>query len=538
VPQQGDPDPQSKPLRQWRSVRCAWKLRHVARCAGVAPLAHTLLVFAAALQCVAVAYGVYLLTRFRGASAAWLCLLGAMTSMLAWRLVVLSGISPPDYFNPLIAIWGSTFMVAAMFLFGREVTARQRAEAERDTLLDSERAARANAERASRAKDDFLATLSHELRSPLAAILGWCAVMQKARRPEDLAHGLQVIHRNAQAQTRLVDDLLDVTRMRAGTLHLEFASVGLDAPVLAALQAVRPAADAKSLSIEFIAEPAVPTVNADTDRLQQVATNLVVNAVKFTPPGGRIVVRVGTQEERARLVVEDTGQGIPAEFLPHVFVPFRQADGSTTRRHGGLGLGLSIVEHLVRMHGGEVRVESPGEGRGTTFTVLLPLAGKASGRRSPEEHAAARESIALLLEGIRVLVVDDEDDVRSAVTRLLEQRGAIVASLPSGEGIESALASHRPHVLLFDIGMPGEDGYVLIRRVRQLESRDGGSTPAVSLTAHARNEDRARALASGFQQHLAKPIDVPLLVSTIHALAQVESGGSREALPPVASGVS
>jgi signal transduction histidine kinase/ActR/RegA family two-component response regulator len=498
-------------------------------------VAHTLLVFAAALQAIAVAYGVYLLSRRRGATGAWLCLLGAMTSMLAWRLVVLSGATPPAFFNPLIAIWGSTFMVAAMFLFGREVTARQRAEAERDALLDSERAARANAERASRAKDDFLATLSHELRSPLAAILGWCAVMRKARRPEDVAYGLEVVQRNAQAQARLVDDLLDVTRMRSGTLHLEFAPLALDAPVLAALQAVRPAADAKSLSLEFTAEQPVPVVSADADRLQQVATNLVVNAVKFTPPGGKIVLRVGTSEGRARLVVSDTGQGIAADFLPHVFAPFRQADGSSTRSHGGLGLGLSIVEHLVRMHGGEVRVESAGPGQGTTFTVLLPLAADGAAHGGSEGRASHRDGTPTLLDGVRVLLVDDEDDVRSAVARLLEQHGAVVASLASGAGIRNVLETHRPHVLLFDIGMPGEDGYALIRRVRQLPASSGGTTPAISLTAHARNEDRTRAMAAGFQEHLAKPVDVPLLVRTIRALAEREANGTDDAAAPAAA---
>ena len=488
----------------------------------------TLLIVAALLQLVAVGYGLLLLSRLRGATGAWLCLLGAMASMLAWRVFVVTGYTPPPYFNPFIAIWGSTFMVAAMFLFGREVRQRLRVEAERDVLLDSERAARVQAEQASRAKDEFLATLSHELRSPLSAILGWCTVLQQHGRGStaEFARGLEVIERNARAQTRLVDDLLDVTRMRAGALHLERGPCLLADPVWAAVQAARPKADFKGVALDFAVDRGVPLVDADTDRLEQVATNLVVNAIKFTPPGGRVAVHVRAEGDSAVLEVADTGEGIDPAFLPHVFEPFRQADASSARRHGGLGLGLSIVSHLVRLHGGEVRADSPGLGRGATFVVRLPAT-----------HAGAGHAVALpvrdgarpaeaTLRGLRVLVVDDEADVRSAVARLLEHAGADVTCLESGATIAAVLVAWRPDVLVCDLGMPGEDGYSLVRRVRALPAAEGGRIPAISLTAHARHEDRARALAAGFDEHLPKPIDLPQLLHAIRRLADAVQPGS------------
>jgi signal transduction histidine kinase/CheY-like chemotaxis protein len=422
----------------------------------------------------------------------------------------------------LIAIWGSTFMVASMFLFGREVTSRRRIEAERDALLASERTARIEAERASRAKDEFLATLSHELRSPLSAILGWCAVLRHSHKsPGDVAHGIDVIERNARAQSRLVDDLLDVTRMRTGALHLDAVAIALEVPVTAAVEAARPMAAAKSLTLEYHRDPVVPKVTGDADRLEQIATNLIVNAIKFTPVGGRVEVSVSAVGPQAQLVVSDNGEGIDAEFLPQVFSRFKQGDTSRTRRYGGLGLGLAIVDHLVRMHGGEVKAESPGLGQGARFTVRLPRAAEAGLHEllkvRPEQ--VTDPVIGHALEGIRVLIVDDEADVRAAVSKLLEQYGAVVDCLESGAAIREKLTEFRPDVLLCDIGMPNEDGYSLIRRVRSLPAGEGGQTPAVSLTAHARNEDRSRALASGFSEHLPKPIDVPRLVATIRSLA-------------------
>ena len=442
-----------------------------------------------------------------------------MLSMFAWRVVVVLPIEPPAYFNPLIAIWGSTCMVVAMGLFGREVALRRRAESERDALLQSERAARSEAERAIRLKDDFLATLSHELRTPLAAILGWCAVLRSAfdlRGERERA--LDTIERNARTQARLIEDLLDMTRLQAGALHLAFETVALDAPVRAALQGVRPAADAKGVAIDLATDASAPHVRGDVDRLQQVTANLLVNAVKFTPTGGKVTVTVRATGSHAELVVADTGQGIDAEFLPHVFTRFRQADGTTTRMHGGLGLGLSIVASLVRLQGGEVTVASAGSGKGATFTVRLPLASEAARVPSAAPSLVAASSSNALLAGVRVLMIDDEADMRSALSLLLEQMGAQVVALDSGNGLESALEAHRPDVLVLDISMPAEDGYALIRRVRKLPASAGGNVPAISLTAHARTEDRARAFSAGFQRHLPKPIDVPSLVTAIQEL--------------------
>ena len=482
-----------------------------------------LLVIAALLQCGAVAYGVYLLTRRSGAMGAWLFLLGAMVSMLVWRVMVVTHITPPPFFNPLIAIWGSTCMVGAMFLFGREVQARKRAEDERDALLESERAARIVAEEASRAKDEFLATLSHELRSPLAAILGWCNILQRSATSAstsssvvEVGHGLTVIERNARAQSRLVDDLLDVTRMRSGKLELEAETLPMGVPVRAAIQAVSPRAASKQVTLTSQIEGDGPSVVGDIDRLRQVVSNLLENAVRFTPAGGCVTVTLSERDGCVELAVADTGEGIDPDFVPHVFTRFRQADGSTRRRHGGLGIGLSIVDHLVRMHGGRVRAESKGTGQGATFIVTLPATvARVAKDKAPDPLPPL---IGQPLQGLRLLLVDDEEDVRRAATRILEQLGATVTAAASGEHIREQLVATRPQVLIFDVGMPVEDGYSLISRVRQFPAAEGGRIPAISLTAHARSEDRNRALLAGFNEHLPKPIDIPQLVTTILAL--------------------
>ena len=494
-------------------------------------MTRTLLILATGLQAIAVGYGVFLVSRRRGATWAWLFLLGAMLSMLVWRGFVMTGTELPGFFNPLIAVWGSSCMLAAMLFFAREVARRERAEAERDELLASERAARTEAERANRLKDEFLATLSHELRTPLAAILGWCTILQqKGTAPADAGRAIDVIERNARAQTRLVDDLLDATRIQAGTLQLDLGPVQLDGPVRSAIEAVRPNAEAKGLSLRLRCEGDPPVVVGDAGRLQQVVCNLLVNAVKFTPSGGSIEVCVTASADRAEIVVRDDGEGIDAEFLPHLFTRFRQADSSVARRHGGLGLGLAIVASLVRLHGGEVHADSDGPGRGATFSVTLPLE-KGATRPTPPVLAGV-EAVSTRAErplaGMRIVVVDDEADVRGAVSGLLEQMGVDVVALETGAAIESYLASLRPHLLLIDIGLPGEDGYALIRRIRALPPSSGGDVPAVSLTAHARNEDRARAIASGFQEHLPKPIDVPLLIATARRLSapsEVQANG-------------
>ncbi len=487
-----------------------------------------LLLLAAALQAVAVAYGLVLRSR-RRAAGAWSFLLGAMLSMLAWRVVVLLDIAPPPFFNPAIAIWGSTCMVIAMFLFGQEGARRERAEAERDALLSSERQARSDAERASLLKDEFLATLSHELRTPLASILGWCSLLRLKRdNPAEVDRALDTIERNANVQVRLVDDLLDATSIQAGKLQLDRRRVRLDDVVRTAVEMSRPAAQAKGIALEF-AESVPALVDGDASRLQQIVINLLSNAVKFTPAHGHVRVAVAVEDTRAILTVRDDGAGIDPAFVPHVFTRFRQGDSSTTRLHGGLGLGLAIVSSLVERHGGTVRAESEGPGRGATFTVVLPLATAVTASARDENTPGVLPAGAVALNGLRVLVVDDAADVRAMVTRLLEAQGAVVAGLESGLAIESTLSTFRPDVLIIDIGMPVEDGYALIRRIRRLPAAAGGAVPALSLTAHARNEDRARAIDSGFQAHLPKPLDLPLLVSTLSALGVPGQAGRRDA---------
>jgi signal transduction histidine kinase/CheY-like chemotaxis protein len=480
-------------------------------------VAHLLLIFAALLQTLAVVYGIVLLRRRQGAAAGWLFLLGAMASMLAWRVFVVLGIKAPPYFNPSIAIWGSTCMVAAMYFFGREGELRVKAEAERDALLASERAARETAERASRLKDDFLATASHELRTPLSVILSWCAILKTGRTGKvENDRAIEIIERNARIQSRLVDDLLDMTRMQAGNLQLELRAVPLDAPVRAAMLSVTPAADGKNIQMSFTVSGQPPVVSGDPGRLQQIAGNLLTNAIKFTHIGGRIEVSIDSVGERARLTVRDDGEGIDAEFLPRLFGRFQQADSSTTRRHGGLGLGLSIVANLARMHGGTVHASSAGKGMGATFVVELPLTSQEVAAASVLHEVNADSA----LTGVRVLLVDDEQDVRDATSALLEQLGAEVRALGSPRDVLAEIAGFQPQVLILDIGMPDEDGYAVMRRIRQPANEQALKLPAISLTAHAREEDRARALAAGFQDHLPKPIEVSRLAGAIRRLAR------------------
>ena len=309
--------------------------------------------------------------------------------------------------------------------------------------------------------------------------------------------------------------------MQSGSLHLERTLVPLDVPVAAAIEAVSPSAQPRSIAIELECVEPPPVVNGDASRLQQIVSNLLVNAIKFSADGGRISVVIRAREQWAELVVKDQGRGIDPEFMPRLFQPFRQAESGASRQHGGLGLGLSIVSSLVTLHGGRVEAASDGPGKGATFTVMLPR------ELAPSTAPAVRADVVLAptplqLGGLRVLLVDDEADVRDAVSRVLERAGAVVLALPSGATIETAMADFRPDVLLLDIGMPGEDGYSLIRRIR---SFDGARVPAVSLTAHARDEDRAHALASGFQAHLPKPVQFAVLIRTLD-----EVGGAKPRL--------
>ena len=500
-----------------------------------------LLVVATTLQIAAVVYCAILLRRHRNAAAPWLCLLGALVSMLVWRIVMTTGITPSPVFNTTIAIWGSVGAVLAMFFFGREIARRERAEAERDRLLASERAARSEAEQASRVKDDFMATLSHELRSPLAAMLGWCSIARKGELPADVARAIDTIERNARIQTRLVDDLLDATRMQAGSLHLELGPVALDVPVLAAIEGVGPSAESKRLRIRYTCAEPAPIVIGDASRLQQIASNLLVNAVKFTPEGKSIDVTVASRHDYAELIVVDEGIGIDSAFKPQLFQRFRQADTGTARRHGGLGLGLSIVSSLVKLHHGEVHATSDGPGKGATFVVRLPLSRTDAvwppvDAQGPSMSTEDPPSVA----GIRVILVDDEADVRGAIAGLLERAGAKVLALESGASIDVAIAEFSPDVLVLDISMPGEDGYALIRRIRRLLKADGRFIPAISLTAHARDEDRRHAIDLGFQEHLAKPVNVAELLTTVRRLAGERDNHARgqSSLPTIARPIS
>jgi PAS domain S-box-containing protein len=395
-------------------------------------------------------------------------------------------------------------------------------------LLQYESRARQAAEESNRLKDEFLATLSHELRTPLTAILGWSSMLRDARLDEKTrATALEIIDRNARTQQQIIDDILDVSRIITGQLRLEAEPTDLRAVVEAAVDTVRPAATAKSINLRAAFDPDAGPVMGDPRRLQQVVWNLLLNAVKFTPLGGEAVVRVEREGAHARVVVSDNGAGIAPDFLPYVFDRFRQGDQSTTRTHGGLGLGLAIVRHLVELHGGTVKAESDGAGRGSTFTVELPLLRNAErGMRNDEEAASAEDESATrnpqsaILSGLRVLVVDDEPDALDLIRVILERKGASVTAVGSADEAWGALEASRPDLLVCDIGMPVEDGYQLIRRLRARETSSGVTTPAIALTAYAGEADRAEALEAGFQLHVPKPIDPAALVSVIEELIE------------------
>jgi signal transduction histidine kinase len=421
---------------------------------------------------------------------------------------------------------GHYVMLPAALRSGLAVVQARRAVEEHERALQaalaSEKAARADAERADRLKDEFLSVLSHELRTPLNAILGWAHVMQRAPdKAESVLKGAQVIERNVKVQVRIIEDLLDVSKIVSGNLRLEAQPVELAAVLDAAIESVAPAAEIRGLRITRTLDPALGPVMGDATRLQQVVWNLLTNAIKFTPQGGRIDVRLHAAGRCAEIVVADTGEGIDADFLPHVFDRLRQADGSTTRRHSGLGLGLSIVKHLVELHGGSVRAESGGRGQGSRFTVQVPLADQAAVPAHPpaDDTPGAAAAQAVDLHGVRVLLVDDEADARELMQQVLADAGAIVrVGGSAGEGLE-AFRAERPDVLVSDIGMPGEDGYSLLAAVRRLEAEDGPRVPAIALTAFARAEDRRKALLAGFQLHISKPIEPTELTAAIASLS-------------------
>jgi PAS domain S-box-containing protein len=388
---------------------------------------------------------------------------------------------------------------------------------ERAHLLELEQIARAKAETANRIKDEFLAVLSHELRTPLNAILGWSKLLQTRRLDETkTSEALATIERNATLQVQLIEDLLDISRILQGKLTLNITKINLESTVLSALETMQLAAETKLIEMNTAFEPNVGQIMGDSTRLQQVVWNLVSNAIKFTPKGGKVQVRLEEADGYAQIIVSDTGKGISADFLPFVFDYFRQADSTSTRNFGGLGLGLAIVRNIVEMHGGIVQAESHGEGKGAIFTVSLPLLSNESPRLTDKQkYSALLAPNSLPLNGIRVLVVDDDADSRDFVAFVLEQDGAFVIAVSSGYEALQVLAEIKPDVLVSDISMPDMDGYMLIHQVRTLTLEQGGQIPAIALTAFARNNDQQEALKAGFQMHLSKPINPEELIAAI-----------------------
>jgi PAS domain S-box-containing protein len=380
------------------------------------------------------------------------------------------------------------------------------------------------AEEANRAKDEFLSIASHELRAPLNAIVGWTSLLRAGALPEGKqSHALEVIARNANVQVQLIEDILDLNRLTTGKLTLKRVRVDAAVVVEAALDVVRLAADARGVSLDAHVAPDAGALHGDAERLQQLLWNLLANAVKFTPKGGRVRVDVKRAASHVEIAVSDNGQGIAPSFLPHVFEPFRQANGSSTRSHGGLGLGLSIVKHLVELHGGDIEATSEGPARGATFTVRLPLAPAGAQTNAPPSIApppAGALRRPSELEGLHVLVVDDEADARELIASILAECNSVTTTATSAAEAFDLIVAHRPDVLVSDIGMPGEDGFSLIRRVRALSEDRGGQTPAIALTGYARIEDRNRALREGFTSHLSKPVEPQELVAVIAAASQ------------------
>jgi signal transduction histidine kinase/CheY-like chemotaxis protein len=425
---------------------------------------------------------------------------------------------------PVVSDSGSS----ATILEVRDISEQERHEQERETLLASERAARAEAERAGRAKDEFVATLSHELRTPLNAILGWASLLRNdPGNTEDLAKGMEVIERNARHQSQLISELLDISRITAGKIRLEVQRVDLPRVVESALEAVKPAAEGKGVRLERIIEPVDRVVMGDPGRLQQIIWNLLTNAIKFTPRGGAVRVVVSRVGSSVKIVVNDNGQGIEPELLPHLFERYRQADSSSTRRYGGLGLGLAIARNLTELHGGEIFAHSDGPGTGSTFTVLLPVrAVDPPEEEVVEPHPQSPSAMDVSpdsksLESISILIVEDEHDAREIIGRVLEDQGATVRAAGSGAEALELLKTFEPDLLISDIGMPDMDGYTLIRRIRNDGDHSGRNLPAIALTAFARSEDRTRALLAGFQAHISKPVEPAELVAAVASLTGI-----------------
>ncbi len=399
-----------------------------------------------------------------------------------------------------------------------EIAERLRVENEREALLAREKVLRVEAEELSRLKDEFLATMSHELRTPLNAIFGWITLLRTRRLDEATqARALETIERNARAQKRLIEDLLDVSRIVTGKVTLELATVEPRRAVEAALETMHPAAQAKGLKVVPLLDTGAGTVRGDFARLQQIVCNLLSNAIKFTPTDGQVEVCLARRNGEIEISVGDNGQGIKPEFLPHVFDRFRQEDGSISRRHGGLGLGLAIVRHLVELHAGTVEAHSDGEGKGARFVVRLP-AREVLGQPRPSDTPASGVLTPAMLSNVRVLVVDDDPSSRELMSGMLEGYGARVSLADSGQAALTVLFAQRPDVLIADLGMPGMDGYALIEQVRALDPDFGGQTPAIAVTAHASAQDRLKALQAGYQNHVAKPVEPEELAIVIASL--------------------
>ncbi len=474
------------------------------------------------------------------------CLVEALNGQPPWSdlpLVVLTsgGGSAPANLGVLKALGEAgnvtlierpTRVITLVSALQAALRARRRQYEVRDHLLEQKRAQEERAEllkeaeAANRTKDEFLATMSHELRTPMTAILGWAHLLRTSRfNEEDMARALETVERNARAQTKLIDDLLDISRIITGKLRLDVRLVDITSIIEAAVDATRPTAEARAIRLQAIIDPQAGPVSGDADRLQQIIWNLLTNAIKFTPKGGRVQVRLERINSHVEITVSDTGRGISAEFLPHVFDRFRQADGTTTRKHGGLGLGLSIVRQLVELHGGTVSAESAGEDQGSSFIVQLPIMVTRRELAEPERrHPTAGGNIPFdcppSLVGLRLLIVDDERDTRDLLRAVLEQCGSKVTTAASAAEALEAFQQSRPDVLISDIGMPVEDGYLLIGKVRALEAGLGKRVPAIALTAYARVEDRVRALTAGFQVHVPKPIEPVELVAVVASLAE------------------
>lgn len=401
----------------------------------------------------------------------------------------------------------------------RDITTRKQTEKELAQLLIRERTARADAEKANRLKDEFLATLSHELRTPLNAVIGWSRILRSGRLDnESSMHAIDVIERNAWAQKQIIEDILDVSRVITGKLQLHLGPVHLVSAVNAALDAVRPALEAKDIRVETHYQDGLKVIAGDADRLQQVVWNLLSNASKFTPAGGVVAVRVNQDQTYVEIEVSDTGPGIAPEFLPHVFERFRQADGSTTRTHGGLGLGLAIVRHLVELHGGAIGAENRPSGSGAIFTVKLPLPSAELSLETMPSATPVENVTEVDLQDVRILVVDDELDALDLLTIDLVAHGAKVRGATSATEALQLLQSGQFDLLISDIAMRGIDGYSLIKQIRKREGETGEHIPAIALTAYARTQDRMRAIAAGYNTHVAKPVEIRELVTVVKCL--------------------